>query len=266
MRRPPVVALLHGWPVTAAHWRFLSPALRAAGFEVIELSPPGLGAATPDSQALDKESLARWVLTELDAAGAGCFALVGHDWGGSIAALGAGLAPERTWALVVEEEILPGVDVALTEPGASTYPQWHGAFNREPGLAEGLLAGRENAYLRAFLDRSAGPLGLAGEAIKGYLAAYAAEGSFASSLALYRTRAADQAAVDGLRRTPFPGPAMALGGAYGMGAAVSRGLTGLAHDVMPLVLADSGHYPAEQEPELTIGALVPFLRKHAPSA
>ena len=34
------IVLIHGWPVTTAHWRFLSPALAEAGFAPIELTLP----------------------------------------------------------------------------------------------------------------------------------------------------------------------------------------------------------------------------------
>jgi pimeloyl-ACP methyl ester carboxylesterase len=261
MTERPTVALVHGWPVTDVHWRRLSPALRAAGYDVLEVSLPGLGAPAPVGGTLDKRSLADHLLGRL---GPGPHALVGHDWGGTVAALAAGAAPERAWALVLEEEILPGVDVALEEPGAATYPRWHGPLNREPGMAEGLFRGRSRELIGAFLQQSAGPLGLEPAALEAYLDAYSADDAFADSLKYYRTPEADLRAVEALRTEPTRVPTLAVGGAYGMGSAVARGLRDLAVNVEAAVLPASGHYPAEQEPEGFAAHVLEFLGRHAP--
>ncbi|MFT4122505.1 MAG: alpha/beta hydrolase [Microbacteriaceae bacterium] len=205
-------------------------------------SPPGCGTSSPS--------------------GASRFALVGHDWGGTVAVLLAAAMPEAVTALVIEEEILPGVDVDIPAPGAEHYPAWHGPFNRVPGLAERLVTGREHAYYGAVLTQSAGPAGLDPAVLRGYVEAYRAEGVLEAGLGYYRTRAEDVADVGRLRGNPIRTPVLAIGGRYAMGTAVADGIRPLATEVSGVVLERSGHYPVEQEPSPAAAAIVGFLRRH----
>ncbi|WP_435238718.1 alpha/beta fold hydrolase [Streptomyces sp. YPW6] len=187
---------------------------------------------------------------------------MGHDWGASVGCFLATAEPESVTALVIEEEILPGVDVEIPAAGRDHYPQWHGPFNRAPGLAEQLVPGRESAYYGAFLARSAGPAGLDPEALRSYTAAYSAPGVLAGALTHYRTRTEDVADVAALTDRPVRTPVLALGGRYAMGTAVAEGMARLATDVNGLVFDRSGHYPAEQEAADVNRAVVRFLLRH----
>lgn len=256
------VVLLHGWPVTDAHWRGLAPRLRDAGFDPLPVTLPGLGTGADGVVDFRKSALAARLRDRLAAEGVRRCAVVGHDWGGTVAVHLAAAAPALVAALVIEEEILPGIDVAVPVPGSTHYPDWHGAFNRAPGLAEALVPGREDAYYGAFLWQSAGPTGLDAAAVAAYVDAYRPAEVHAAGLAHYRSRSGDLADVARLRERPIPTPALALGGRYAMGTAVEDGLRAVAADVTGLVLAHSGHYPAEQEPEPTADAVIDFLRHH----
>ncbi|KXO91330.1 alpha/beta fold hydrolase [Tsukamurella pseudospumae] len=254
------VVLLHGWPVTDLHWRFLVPRLRDAGFDPVPVTLPGLGAGPDGATSFRKRDLAERLREHLAAQGLTRFAVIGHDWGGTVATFLAAAAPEAVGALVLEEEILPGIDVDIPEDGAAHYPDWHGPFNRAPGLAEAVIPGREDAYYGAFLRQSAGPTGLDPVVLRSYIDAYRSPGVLEAGLAHYRTRADDLADVAQLRAAPIGAPVLAIGGRYAMGAAVAEGLRPLAADVSGIVLDESGHYPAEQEPEPTARAIIDFLQ------
>jgi pimeloyl-ACP methyl ester carboxylesterase len=258
MRQRQSVVLIHGWPVTSAHWRFLSPALADAGFTPIELTLPGLG-AHPDVVAGsgDKRTLAEATLALLTRRGISQFSVVGHDWGATVGVVMAHLAPERVRSLVVEEEVLPGVDVDL--PEGSGYPSWHGPFNRSVGLAERLVPGREHVYFGAVLDASAGPAGLDPAVRAGYLAAYTRPGVLDAGLALYRSQSDDVRMTEELTRRPLDGPVLAIGGGHAMGSAVAAGMRQIARDVDELVVGSSGHYPAEQAPGEVADAVLAWL-------
>ena len=258
--RPPVV-LLHGWPVTQEHWRHLIPALTDAGLACVPLTLPGLGSRPLSSRGFRKRDLATGVLEELTARGIERFALMGHDWGATVAVHVAAQAPTAVAALVVEEEILPGIDVDLARPGADHYPAWHGPFNREPGLAEALVPGKEAAYYGSFLRASAGPAGLDPGAERAYIDAYSAEGVLEAGLGYYRTREADLADTGRLVAAPIPTPTLAIGGRYAMAESVAQGMRALADDVTGAVLEHSGHYPAEQEPRETAELVIEFLAR-----
>ena len=262
--RTPTAVLLHGWPVTSAHWRYLVPALDTAGITAVPVTLPGLG-AVPGSgvTSFRKASLADWVLARLAQQGVTRFAVIGHDWGATVGCLIAARAPESVSALVVEEEILPGVDVEIPEAGRDCYPSWHGPFNRTPGLAEKLVPGREAAYYGTFLEQSAGPAGLHPDALQAYIEAYRTPGVLGAAVAYYRTRAEDAGDTQALATQPLSTPVLAVGGRHAMGKAVADAMATLATDVTPLVFEQSGHYPAEQEPDSMNHAIVQFLQRHS---
>jgi pimeloyl-ACP methyl ester carboxylesterase len=210
-----------------------------------------------------KASLAGWVLARLAQEGVTRFAVIGHDWGATVGCLIAAQAPESVSGLVVEEEILPGVDVEIPEAGRGYYPSWHGPFNRTPGLAEKLVPGREAEYYGTFLEQSAGPTGLRPDALQAYIEAYSTPGVLDAGLAYYRTRAEDADDINALAAQPLSAPVLAVGGRHAMGTAVADAMATLATDVTPLVFEQSGHYPAEQEPDSVNLAIVQFLQRHS---
>ncbi|WP_103531130.1 alpha/beta fold hydrolase [Streptomyces sp. SM11] len=262
--RTPTAVLLHGWPVTSDHWRYLVPVLEAAGITAVPVTLPGLGAA-PESGVTDfrKAALAEEVRARLAREGVTRFAAIGHDWGATVGYCIAAQAPESVSGLVVEEEILPGVDVEIPAAGRGHYPSWHGPFNRTPGLAEKLVPGREAAYYGTFLEQSAGPSGLSPDTLHAYIKAYSTPGVLDAGLAYYRTRSADVDDIRALAAQPISTPVLAVGGGHAMGTAVAAGLATLASSVTPLVLERSGHYPAEQEPDSVNLAIVQFLQRHS---
>lgn len=260
------VVLLHGWPVTSAHWRFVVPALVDAGHRAIVVALPGLGSESSLSNspgAYDKPSLVREVRAIVDnpANGAASFALIGHDWGATVAWLLAAEMGQRVTHLVLEEEILPGVDVVIPEPGRSHYPDWHGQYLRTPGLAEAELVGREEAFYRKFLEESAGPTGLDSIALEDYLSAYQSAGQLEATIGLYRSSDVDAEAV---RRAKgkIETPVLTIGGEYGLGDAVHQTFAALSEgaNVRHLNVLGAGHYPAEQVPELVIPTLLAYLK------
>lgn len=70
------VVLIHGWPATTAHWRYLRPAVAEAGFAPIELTLPGLG-AHPDvvAESADKRALAEAALAVVAQRGVADFSI-----------------------------------------------------------------------------------------------------------------------------------------------------------------------------------------------
>jgi haloacetate dehalogenase len=258
----PTVVLLHGWPVTAYHWRHTTPALVQAGLRVLAVELRGLGGTSFGPGPFDKETLATEIISLLAHLDIGSFAVVGHDWGGTVGYLLAADFPDRVRALVVEEEMLPGIDVAIPEPGRSYYPTWHGPFNRAPGLAEALVPGREDAYYGAFLRQSAGLGPLSRDAEDAYLAAYRQPSCLIAGLAYYRAAQADIDAVARRARSPITVLLLAIGGEFGMGRGVAESFAKVARNAHYCQVDGAGHYPAEQRPDHVNPSLVSFLDAH----
>jgi len=88
---------VHGVPDTERVWRAVVS--RVARGDIVTLSLPGFGCATPDGFAATKEAYVDWLLATL----AGLPApidLVGHDWGALLVVRAVSLRPDlaRTWA------------------------------------------------------------------------------------------------------------------------------------------------------------------------
>ena len=92
------------------------------------------------------------------------------------------------------------------------------------------------------------------------MGAYATDDRLASTLALYRTEAADAEAVRRAVRRRLGVPGLAIAGRYGRGAQVAEALSRSVARVHSVIARDAGHYPAEEAPDTVNGALIPFLR------
>jgi 2-hydroxymuconate-semialdehyde hydrolase len=96
----PTVLLLHGLGHSTHGWRKVIAPLAVAGYRVLAVDLPGFGYSDkPGGYSLEKyvDFVRGWLdLHDIDRA-----AIVGNSMGGAVAAAVAGLAPERTAALVL---------------------------------------------------------------------------------------------------------------------------------------------------------------------
>lgn len=79
----PIVVLVHGDGETARDWRWIAPAVVAAGYRVVAPSLPGHG-ATAETPSYAMEDLARWLGRFLDAVGIDSATVGGNSIGGLI--------------------------------------------------------------------------------------------------------------------------------------------------------------------------------------
>jgi pimeloyl-ACP methyl ester carboxylesterase len=79
----PVLVLVHGDGETARDWRWVAPALAAAGYRVVAPSLPGHG-LTAETPSYDMPDLARWLGRFLDALGIDRATVGGNSIGGLI--------------------------------------------------------------------------------------------------------------------------------------------------------------------------------------
>jgi len=112
----PALVLIHGWPVTDFHWRKINVQLIEKGYRTIAITPRGLGRGSTGNNDFDKLTIAQELSETLQKMSVTEFAVIGHDWGGTLGYLVAATNRDKCWGLVVEEEILPGTDVVIPEP------------------------------------------------------------------------------------------------------------------------------------------------------
>lgn len=154
----PLALLLHGFPDTAHTWRYLGPALGAAGWRAVA---PFMRGYAPTSVPADGRyqtgALARDAHELWEALGGGPDAvLIGHDWGAAAVYGAAVLAPER-WAKVVGLAVPPA---GVIGRGLFTYDQlrrsWYMFFFQHP-LADMAVANDDLEFVaRLWQDWSPG--------------------------------------------------------------------------------------------------------------
>ncbi|BBK41743.1 epoxide hydrolase [Allostella vacuolata] len=260
---PPVV-LLHGWPSTWYEWRHVIDRL-AGEYRVIAPDLRGLGDSSRPADGYDKATVAADVHELVAQLGLGRFHLVGHDWGGPTAFALAAAHPGEVRTLSIVDVTVPGIGPDISQGGQ----RWHHLFHRTPDLPEALVTGRERIYLSWFYDAFSWRKGAVSDAdIDEYVRTYAKPGALRAGFAFYRNIPRDAADNARLLASGFrlPMPVLALGGART--EARARGLEpaeSLGHIALLVeggVIADSGHFVPEEQPDALCDRLVDFWRRH----
>lgn len=259
----PAVVLLHGFADTGDMWAPLAAKLMSDHTVIVpDLRGVGLSEVTPDGYT--KKNQAEDVAGVLDALGVKQADVVGHDIGDMVAFAFAESHPDRTTRLVVMDAPVPGVgpwDEILKNPLL-----WHFRFGG-PDM-ERLVAGRERIYLDRFWnDFSADPSHFPEDDRNHYAALYAQPGHMHAGFAQFA--AFDQDAVDNrasVAKGRLQMPVLAIGGDHSFGPMMAHVMRFAADDVHQAVIAHSGHWLMEEQPELTVAAIVAFLHDGGPLA
>jgi pimeloyl-ACP methyl ester carboxylesterase len=257
------VVLLHGWPQTWHEWRHVMPLL-AAHHHVIAPDLRGLGDTSRPADGYDSASVAADVAELVTGTlGHRSFHLVGHDWGGPTAFALACAHPASVRTLTLIDVAVPGLGPDFSQGGK----RWHHAFHMTPELPEALVEGRERAYLGWFYREYAWRRDAIGEAdVDEYLRVYTQPGALSAGFAYYRALPVNIARNRALRDAGFrlPMPVLAVGGgraeARGRGTEPEASVREIADDVRGLVIADSGHFVPEEQPQVLAEALLAFFR------
>lgn len=153
------LVLLHGWPESSycweallpffdSRWRLIRPDLRGLGY-----SERTIG----DIRAYQKVELAKDIFAILEELGVSEFALVGHDWGGTVAQEMALAQAEKIKALALMNISLINNVIGTTKAqtklkeGGTMRNLWYQSFMQSPKLPEAMITGNEELWLRSFL-------------------------------------------------------------------------------------------------------------------
>ncbi|WP_344855506.1 alpha/beta hydrolase [Amycolatopsis ultiminotia] len=259
--RGPALLLLNGWPQTWYAWRHVMPEL-ARHFTVVAAEPRGFGRSEKPPGGYDTGSLAADLVAVLAKLGHRRYVVAGHDVGMWIGYALAADHPGRVSRLAVAEANIPGVsEPPFFSSETVNNRLFHFGFNRLESLNEALVRGREELYFgHQFATKTAPGTTVGRDAIDHYVETLAAgpealRASFAPYRALDETIRQNRERA----RTPLSVPVLAIGGAAGTGGQVGRTMSSLATHVDSRVLADCGHYPAEETPAEFLAVLLPFL-------
>lgn len=254
------IVLLHGWPKTWYKWRKVMPAL-AEGYTVIVPDLPGLGDSSPSTTVYDKRAIAQTIYQLVNQLGFQQINLVGHDIGGMVAYAYAASHPENIQKLVLTEFWLPGFGL---EDGMDVAKggSWHFGFHMAPNIPEMLTAGKEREYLTAMgAFKPTSTTSAFSEAdIQEYLRTYAQPDKMHAGFEYYRTLLADGKQNRELAQTKLTIPVLTLIGSKGvMGNRLQQGIQAVAKNVQSDVIQNSGHWLAEEQPDLLVQKLIAFF-------
>jgi pimeloyl-ACP methyl ester carboxylesterase len=262
-----LLVLLHGWPQTWYEWRKVMPVL-AQHYTVLAPDLRGLGdsGAPPSAIAFDKNTLASDVSALVKKLGFDKAVVIGHDWGGVVAFDYAFSYPDSVKKLAIIEVTPP--DASLEQaPGLrrTGFVPWHFSFHLVKDVPEMLVKGKEREYLTYFYRVFGGP-GSATEAqitksdLDEYVRTYSRPGAMANGFEYYRAVFKDIDNTELFRsKAKLAMPVLAVGGQYSFGAFVEQSLKPFAANVHGKVIANAGHWLAEQQPDELAKLLRDFI-------
>ena len=182
----PVVVLLHGFPQFNTSWAAVIDRLTARGYRCLAPNQRGYspGARPPRRRDYRMPELVEDVRVLLDAAGADCVHLVGHDWGAAVAWGAAAALSDRLATVSPLSVPHPAAFLNSFVTSRQGFASWYMFFFQLPGLPERLLLGhnREAARMTTTLERG----GLPHEAARRDAQAMTEPGVLTAALNWYR--------------------------------------------------------------------------------
>ena len=185
--------LLHGWPASSRGWEAVVDAMPPERTIVCpDLRGLGQSERTGNVQQFTKEALAKDIIALIDTLRIEHFFIAGQDWGGAIAQEIAIQESDRTKALIIMNinlinnmtGNLAGFKKQMLSP---LNPRWYMAFQSAPDLAEAMIPGSEDLWVRYFFDKGAGKdPSISEEVLAGYVEDYARDGTAACGANYYR--------------------------------------------------------------------------------
>ena len=255
---PPLV-LLPGWPQTWWSWHKVMPKL-AERRRVVAVDLRGMGGSAKPDGGYDKKTMAADIHELVRRLGHNQVDVAGHDIGAMVAFSMAANHPDTVGKVALLDA--PHANAAfyqlplLSDTGAPGDYWWFG-FNQLDTLPEQLLDGRARFLVDHIVDRlAAHRAAIADRDRMIYAAAYDAPGAVRASTGWYRAFRQDIADLGGYEKVTAP--VLALFNRRALGV-VSAMIDQYAADVRTRAVEDSGHFLAEEQPDVVVDELLAFF-------
>ena len=258
MGKGPLVILLHGWPQTWLSWRHVMQDL-AKDYRVVAPDLRGTGQSEKTADGYDKKTIATDIKDLLAHLGESSAIIVGHDMGGKAAYVMAHLYPQSVSKLVLVDCLLSGTENLDALRGGA----WHYGFHMAKDIPEMLTKGREEEYITAqirawsYMDDA-----IDAKTIAEYARAYSAPGGMTAGFNYYRALKDDVALAQTFANKKLAMPVLAITGQYSAGTKLADALAPQAPQLSRVIIADSGHFVAEEQPTAFIEAVRDFIAKN----
>lgn len=251
----PLIILLHGWPETSYSWRFVMQAL-SGQYRVIAPDLRGIGLSERTLNGYDKKTIATDIKDLIAALGETQAMVIGHDMGGKAAYIMAHLYPSYVSKLVLVDCLIPGTENTDALHGGA----WHYGFHMTPEFPEMLTKGREKEYIQAQINAwSFKKNAISEEAINEYASHYATQGGMTAGFNYYRALPQDAALAKSFQGRKLIMPVLAISGAHGVGDKLSKALENDTTSLQTVIIKDSGHFVAEENPKAFDAIVMKFL-------
>ena len=250
------VLLVHGYAETSDTWRAVIPTL-ARQFRVVAPDLPGIGDSAIPADGLDVTTAAARIHVLAASLGIRGAHVVGHDIGMMVAYAYAAMHPAEVHKLVLMESFLPGIGAWYDYYYSAR--RWHFFLNGP--TPERLVAGRERIYFDHFWnDFAADPArSIAADQRARYTAAYERPGRMRAAWAYFASIPDTAKRFAEFGKTKLSMPVLVMTGAKAGGTIPAIQVPLVAHRVQSIVMADTGQWLVEEQPEQTIAALTAFL-------
>lgn len=260
------VVMIHGWPESSYSWELVSPFI-SDKLRIIAPDLRGLGDSerTLNQDLYQKRELARDMIEVINALGIQDFYLVGHDWGGNIVQEIAFAVPDRVKKLVIMN--FPVLSNAAGNAEAQRVIRDKGSFvlmyqyfQQQKGLAEAMIKGNEEVWIRWLFRKPAGEAGVPEESIKEFIRCYAIEQTPFTGACYYRNMRNDMKRWQELAGRKLPMPSFYLYGNKDV-VIIPAYLNHIedCFENIQVVQLDLGHFLQEENPDLVAEHLNNFL-------
>lgn len=251
----PLVVLLHGWPETSLEWSKTINKL-SNQYRVVAPDLRGLGLSERTSGGYDKKTIAADIKALIDYLGERKAIIIGHDMGGKVAYIMAHLYPQSVEKLVLVDCLIPGTENADVLHGGA----WHYGFHMAPNFPEMLTQGREREYIRAQIKTLSFKKDAISESvIDEYAKHYSTPGGMTAGFNYYRALKEDAAFAKTFQDKKLLMPILAITGQHGVGDKLAKALEKDAPLLKFMVVKGSGHFVAEEVPEIFNAEILKFL-------
>jgi pimeloyl-ACP methyl ester carboxylesterase len=256
------VFLLHGVPKTMLYWRRIVPLL-TPHHTVVAPDNRGFGGSQRPVTGYDTATMADDVAGLATHLGFERFRVVGEDWGAAVAYAVAAFHRSRVEQLVFQETLLPGLPTDQRGPELDAddgRTGWHFNFFSLPHIPELLLAGRERPFWTYYARRHMwDPSALTEDDIDEMVHSIEQPGGTRAILEMYRARQVDAEQNRPHYADPLSCPVLAVGAQAYLGDEVRRQMTQVASDVRGVVIPESGHNIALENPAALAQAYLEFF-------
>jgi pimeloyl-ACP methyl ester carboxylesterase len=253
----PVVILVHGFPEDWYEWHTIMPRL-SKKFTVVAIDLRGIGGSKATPAGYEKANMAEDIHQLIVRLKLEHVYVVGHDIGGMVAYAFLRSHPEETRGTMIIDVGLPGI--SPWEEDKVNPVLWHFGFHQMPKLPEQLIAGRQFIYFReAFFDRfSLNNKAITDDEVTHDANSYGTPEQLRAGLELYRAFPADEK-FNAAQQSRLEVPIVLAGADHSVAPNLPRIAESLRKNgcasVTIEVIAKSGHYVAEEQPEVVAGLI-----------